>query len=66
MKKNVLDLFNEIIAGFDTRLKKLGMSKRRFCEISGVHENTMYHMKNPTIYTLHKIERALRDMEARK
>jgi hypothetical protein len=66
MKKNALDLLNEIIAGFDTRLKKLGMSKRRFCELSGVHENTMYYMKNPTIDTLHKIEEKLKELECKK
>jgi predicted transcriptional regulator len=66
MKKNALDLLNEIIAGFDARIKKLGITKRRFCELSGVHENTMYYMKNPTIETLNKIEMHLREMEAKK
>ncbi|CAB5212797.1 hypothetical protein UFOVP191_23 [uncultured Caudovirales phage] len=66
MKKNVEKLFKEIIEEFGNRIDKLGVSKRKVCEVADIHENTFYNMTNPTISTLNSIETALVKLEAKK
>lgn len=62
MHKNLEELLKEIEASFKARIAQTGLSMRQFSQRAGVHENTLYNMKNPTIETLRRIEATLRDM----
>lgn len=64
MNHNLVVLLKEIVSSHKKRIKSIGITQRDFCKIAGIHENTLYNMKNPRINTLNKIEKALQKLGA--
>ncbi len=62
MRENLSRLLAEIVDNYKVRIKETGLNKRQFCRAAGIHENTLYHLKNPRISTLQKIEEALQKL----
>jgi predicted transcriptional regulator len=62
MHNNLQRLLAEIIANYKERIALLNISQREFCRRAGIHENTLYNIKNPRITTLRKIEETLKKM----
>lgn len=52
-------LLKEITKSWKPRLKAKKYTVKRFCYESGISYNTFYHLKNPTIGLLDRIEREI-------
>jgi len=65
MNRNLTKLLNGIVGDYKERVAALNISQSEFCRRAGIHENTLYTLKNPRIDTLQRIEKALCEMEGK-
>lgn len=58
-------LLTEIIDGWNIRIASLGMTRKKFCDVTGVSYSTYCQLTkcNPTIRLLDKIERKIQSLE---
>ena len=55
----------ELLQNWHERIKKQGLSRRQFCKMFDISYDTYKRLKNPTIYTMQKIENGLLYLESK-
>lgn len=56
----------DLIKEWSARIKAIGMTRREFCEKTGVSYSTYLQLKNPTLQTINTIETQLKVFENEK